>query len=65
MESAINQTSFHDSKYHSKRLRDLLLQKHYQKPTASIHVIKSLADFEMSLEAKFDSDDKVAAILLK
>jgi len=65
MATATKPTSFHDSKYHSKRLRDLLLQKSYKKPAAPLHVIRSLLDFEMSLEAKFDDEEKVADILLK
>lgn len=59
MESASRTTCFQDSKYHSKRLRDLLLQKSYQKQTASIHVIRKPSEFDLSLEASFDIDNKV------
>lgn len=66
MASATNRTSdYHDSKYHSKRLRDLLLSKSYQKPASSIHVIKTFLDYEMSLEAKLNPYNKVEDVFLK
>ena len=65
MASANKASDYHDSKYHSKRLRDLLLSKNYQKPASSIHVIKTFLDYEMALEARLNPYNKVEDIFLK
>jgi len=58
-------TCFQDSKYHSKRLRDLLLKKSYKKPGQPFQIIKSVFNFEMSLEASFDDQNRVNDLLIK